>query len=165
MWQRTSIMLQRRCCSTLAKALPRGAKLCPMPRLSPTMTSGTLLKWRVEEGAMLPESGMEPLCDVQPTRLTDDPDDEIDGPPILEIESHEEGFLARILLKEGESAAPDVAIAVICESEEDVRACRDAVDLAKPSLVGDDAPVVEAGTFAWQAYLAAGHSARACSNS
>ena len=77
----------------------------------------------------------------------------------------DEGFLARILLKEGESAAPDVAIAVICESEEDVQACRDAVDLVKPSLVGDDSPVVEAGTFAWQAYLAAGHSARACSNS
>ena len=114
---------------------------------------------------MLPESGMEPLCDVQPTRLTDDPDDEANGPPVLEIESHEEGFLARILLPEGAEAAPDVAIAVICEREEDVQRCRDAVDRAKPTLVGDAAPIVEAGTFAWQAYLAAGHSARACSNS
>ena len=92
------MLLRARACSTLAKALPRGAKLCPMPRLSPTMTSGALLRWRVEEGAMLPESGMEPLCDVQPTRLTDDPDDEANGPPVLEIESHEEGFLAAIVV-------------------------------------------------------------------
>ena len=74
------------------------------------MESGTLLRWRIVEGNALPENGSETLCDVLPNGLTDDPDD---GDPVLEIEAHEEGFLARILLAEGQHAKPDEAIAVI----------------------------------------------------
>ena len=133
-------------------------KLMPMPRLSPTMTTGTLLKWRVAEGAALPESGMDPACDVLPSGLTDDPEDE---DVVLEIESHEEGFLARILLAEGATAAPDEAIAVICDSEADIERLREVYD----TDVARERPLVEAGTFAWQAYLAAGEVGRSCSNS
>ena len=92
----------------------------------------------------------------RPTGLTDDPED---GSPILEIESHEEGYLARILLNEGEDAAPDEAIAVIVEHAEDVSRVAEAFDASAPR------PLVEAGTFAWQAYLGAGEVGRACSNS
>ncbi len=128
------------------------------------MTSGTLLKWRITEGHPLPEAGMEVLCDVQPAGLTDDPEDEVNGAPVLEIESHEEGFLARILLPEGQAAAPDVAIAIVCEREEDVVRVQAACDASNPAE--SDAPLlVEAGTFAWQAYLAAGYNARQCGNS
>ena len=34
------------------------------------MTRGKLLRWRVVEGAELPENGMDPICDVAPTGLT-----------------------------------------------------------------------------------------------
>jgi hypothetical protein len=101
----------------------------------------------------------------RPAQLTDDPDDEIGGAPVLEIESHEEGFLARILLAEGEDAAPDEAIAVIVEREEHVAPIRDAFDAARAAAAGRPILLVEAGTFAWQAYLASGYSARQCGNS
>ena len=151
----TAYATWRRACGTLAKSLPPH-KLMPMPRLSPTMTSGTLMRWHVSEGAELPEGGADVLLSVRPVGLTDDPDD---GSPILEVESHEEGFLAHILLHEGEDAEPDVAIAVICESEADIGTLHEAYSRDCGVLM------VEPATFAWQAYLAAGEVGRACSNS
>lgn len=121
------------------------------------MTSGTLLRWHVPEGAALPEDGADVLCSVRPVGLTDDPDD---GNPVLEVESHEVGFLARILLPEGEDAEPDVAIAIICESEADVAALQQAY-----TRRDQQALMVEPATFAWQAYLAAGEVGRSCGNS
>ena len=123
------------------------------------MTRGKLLRWRVVEGAELPENGMDPICDVAPTGLTDDPEIEASA-PVLEIESHEEGYLARILLAEGAEAAPDEAIAVICEREEDVPSVHAAYEVADGRSLS-----VEPATFAWQAYLAPGHAAQQCSNS
>lgn len=125
------------------------------------MTSGKLLRWRVAEGGALPENGIDTLCDVLPTGLTDDPDD---GDPVLEIESHEEGFLARILLGEGEDAAPDEAIAVICERAEDIDALREAYASAT-DVDRRRSLMVEPASFAWQAYLGSGEASRQCSNS
>ena len=121
------------------------------------MTSGTLLRWHIDEGGELPEGGADVLLSVRPVGLTDDPED---GNPILEVESHEEGFLARILVNAGEQAEPDVAIAVICESEADIGALRQAYSGRSHGDL-----MVEPATFAWQAYLAAGEVGRACSNS
>ena len=56
---------------------------------------------------------------------------------------HEDGFLAKILLGDGESAEPDAPIAVICEEQSDVDAFRD---------YRADGPV-EPATFAWQGFL------------
>ena len=154
------MLLLRRACATLARSLPPH-KLMPMPRLSPTMSSGALVRWHVVEGQPLPDAGMEPTCDVLPVGLTDDADVEAD-PPTLVIESHEEGFVARILLAEGHSAAPDEAIAVICEREEDIETVRAAYDALGDS--GRKQLLVEPATFAWQAYLA-GPATRECSNS
>ena len=145
-----------RATGTRAKLPPH--KLMPMTRLSPSMTSGKLLRWRVEEGAALPESGSETICDVLPTGLTDDPDD---GDPVLEIEAHEEGFLARILLKEGDVARPDEAIAVVVEDAADIAR----VSEAYAAAASGPALLVEPATFAWQAYLGSGESTRQCSNS
>jgi pyruvate/2-oxoglutarate dehydrogenase complex dihydrolipoamide acyltransferase (E2) component len=146
-----------RSCATLAAArscpLPPH-KLVPMPCLSPTMTSGVIMRWRIAVGASLPEDGMEPLFDVLPVGLTDDPED---GDPILEIEAHEFGFLAKVLVGPGERCRPDEAIAVIVENAEDVPLFADAYAAGRP--------LVEPATFAWQAYLAAGQDTRACSNS
>ena len=126
------------------------------------MTSGKLLRWRVDEGACLPENGADPVCDVLPENLVDDElggTDDLEA-PVLEIESHEEGFLARILVAEGEEAQPDVAIAVIAENESDIERLREAY-----SGAADGSLMVEPATFAWQAYLGAGQASRQCSNS
>ena len=47
---RTAIIAAR-ASSTLARSKLPPHKLMPMPRLSPTMTTGTLLRWHIEEGA------------------------------------------------------------------------------------------------------------------
>ena len=66
------------------------------------------------------------IAQVATTELTEDPEDNgEDGVIILEIESHEEGYLAKILLQEGETAECDTAIAVVCENDADVAAFAD----------------------------------------
>ena len=149
----------RRSCATLAAARSRSLpphKLVPMPCLSPTMTSGLITRWRIPVGTALPDDGSEPLFDVQPVGLTDDPED---GEPVLEIEAHEVGYLAKILVGQGERAPPDEAIAVIVERLEDVELFADAYS------AGQERPLVEPATFAWQAYLAPGEVGRSCGNS
>lgn len=126
-------------------------RLMPMPRLSPSMTLGTLQRWAIAEGDEIDD--MESACEVWLDTLTDDPED---GDFVLEIEVHEVGYCARLLLQPGQTAAPDEAIAVIVEEREHVAAFA--------SFATDLRPVVEPGTFAWQAYLKSGQE-RSCSNS
>ena len=97
-----------RACSTLA--LPPH-KLLPMPALSPSMRRAVLHRWLLEPGA--PVKSTDLVCEVRTTELLEDSDDEF----TLEVESHEDGFLAKLLLQPGEAAGPDVPIAVICEEE------------------------------------------------
>jgi pyruvate/2-oxoglutarate dehydrogenase complex dihydrolipoamide acyltransferase (E2) component len=127
-------------------------RLVPMPRLSPTMETGTLVRWAVKEGEEVDD--MQIAFEVQTDTLTDDPED---SSKILQIEVHEVGFIAKILLQESEIARPDEAIAILCEEAADVGSFSD--------YPRDPRPEVEPGTFAWQAYLKSGESARACSNS
>ena len=89
------------------------------------------------------------VCEVSTAELTEDP---ADGTLVLEIESHEDGFLAKILLGDGESAEPDAPIAVICEERSDVDAFRD---------YRADGPV-EPATFAWQGFLKDPAAVREC---
>lgn len=123
-------------------------KLMPMPRLSPSMTRGKLVRWNINEGQPLPESGMDTICDVQPSNLTMDSED--GNSHILEIECHEEGFLARILLPEGSEVEPDEAIAVICENESDIELVYHAYS---PTEISSSRLIVPPATFAWQAFL------------
>ena len=122
-------------------------KLMPMPRLSPTMRTGRLEQWLVSPGDEIVSQDL--VCDVSTSELTEDPED---GTLTLEIESHEDGFLAKILLSDGESAAPDVPIAVVCENREDVDAFRDYTP----------AGLCEPATFAWQGFLKDPAAVREC---
>jgi len=118
-------------------------RLMPMPRLSPSMRTGTLQRWIPSVGDEI--SSMNVMCEVATSELTEDPEDNgEDGVIILEVESHEEGYLAKILLPEGEAAECDIAIAIVCESDTDVPAFAD---------YPTDRREVEPATFAWQAYL------------
>jgi pyruvate/2-oxoglutarate dehydrogenase complex dihydrolipoamide acyltransferase (E2) component len=116
------------------------------------MTTGILHRWQVHEGSELDD--MEVAFEVQAKDLTDDPEESDDV--TLAIELHEEGYIAKLLLKQGDAAAPDEAIAVVVNDVADVARFRDYPTKTRP--------LVEPGTFAWQAYLASEPS-RQCSNS
>ena len=124
----------------------------PMPRLSPSMRTGVLHRWLISVGDEL--DSMEVACEVETRELTDDADD---GSKVLQIEAHEDGFLAAVLVAEGSTAKPDEAIAVIVDSIEDIEAFRE-------YPLTQTLPIVEPATFAWQAYLKDADSQQ-CSNS
>ena len=139
-----------RALATATTGLPRH-KLLPMPRLSPSMTQGTLLKWNISEGSELPENGSEVLFEVRCEGLLED---EPDLAHVMLIEAHEEGYLAKCLLQPGMSAEPDQPIAIVVENAADVAAFADMTPSER---------LVPPATFAWQAYLQSGGVA--CSNS
>ena len=150
----TSVMTQLARLFATASALPKH-RLMPMPRLSPTMKTGHVVRWNMAVGDRVDD--MEVACEVKTAELTDDPED---GEKILEIEAHEDGYLAAILVEAGEQAQPDEAIAVIVHHHADIGAFQDAESLRTLTR-----QLVKPATFAWQAYLKAGQTARGCSNS
>ena len=144
-----ALLLRSRCTQrrALSGSLPPH-RLMPMPRLSPSMSTGRLDQWLVAVGDEVVSEHV--VCEVSTSELTEDPDDETTL--VLQIESHEDGFLAKILLPDGASAAPDVPIAVICENADDVAAFD---DFQAPELV-------EPATFAWQGFLKDPAAVREC---
>jgi len=87
-----------------SKSWPRH-KLMPMPRLSPTMQTGRLEQWKLRVGE--PVSMYQLVCDVMTNELTDASNATVPN-VVLEVEACEDGWLAKVLLAEGASAAPDV---------------------------------------------------------
>ncbi|KAL3685100.1 hypothetical protein R1sor_003122 [Riccia sorocarpa] len=74
-----------------------------MPSLSPTMTQGNIAKWRKKEGDQV--AAGEVLCEIETDKAT------------LEMESMEDGYLAKILVGDG---AKDIQVnEVICVMVED----------------------------------------------
>ena len=90
-----ALLLQSRCTQrrALSGSLPPH-RLMPMPRLSPSMSTGRLDQWLVAVGDEVVSEHV--VCEVSTSELTEDPDDET--ALVLQIESHEDGFLAKILL-------------------------------------------------------------------
>ncbi len=76
-----------------------------MPKLSPTMEEGTIAKWRKKEGDFV-KAG-EALIEVATDKAT------------VEHNALDEGWLRKILIKEGESAVVNQAIAVFTEKKEE----------------------------------------------
>ena len=107
-----ALLLRSRCTQrrALSGSFPPH-RLMPMPRLSPSMSTGRLDQWLVAVGDEVVSEHV--VCEVSTSELTEDPDDETTL--VLQIESHEDGFLAKILLpdvrtlaipmRESESAA------------------------------------------------------------
>jgi len=80
-----------------------------MPALSPTMTEGTLAKWIMQEGDQVRSGDM--LAEIETDKAT------------MEVESIDEGILARILVPEGtEGVLVNTPIAVLLEEGEDASA-------------------------------------------
>src|SRR4051794_4129835 len=75
-----------------------------MPALSPTMKEGKITKWLKKEGDAVKSGDAIAECETDKSNL--------------EIEAYEDGFLLRITVKEGESAAVGAPIGYIGEKGE-----------------------------------------------
>lgn len=89
-----------------------------MPALSPTMKMGTISKWLKKEGDKI-ASG-EPICAITTDKST------------VEYESMEDGYLRKIVIKDGEQAEVNQGIAVVTATpNEDISSYK----LEEPNLV------------------------------
>ncbi|MFG1276886.1 pyruvate dehydrogenase complex dihydrolipoamide acetyltransferase [Xanthobacter autotrophicus] len=118
-----------------------------MPALSPTMEKGNLAKWLKKEGDTV-KSG-DVLAEIETDKAT------------MEVESIDEGILAKILVPEGSQDVPvNQLIAVLAGEGEDVAAAAAGAGGAKPAAAPAAAavaaaPAVEAAAAAAPAPAAA----------
>ncbi len=91
---------------TSAAAIPTGVIVVTMPRLSDTMTEGTVATWLKKVGDKVSEGDM--LAEIETDKAT------------MEFESFNEGTLLYIGINEGESAPIDSLLAIIGPAGTDV---------------------------------------------
>lgn len=111
-----------------------------MPALSPTMETGTLTEWYVEEGGGF--SAGESIAKIETDKAS------------IDFEAQDDGFIAKILMDAGsEDIEVGVPIMVTVEEEEDIAAFADFVmeetaaapaAAAEPVAEPEPVPVVEA---------------------
>ncbi|KAI3415872.1 Dlat1p [Globodera pallida] len=84
----------------------------PLPALSPTMESGTIISWQKKEGDQVSEGDL--LCEIETDKAT------------MGFETPEEGFLAKIIIPEGVKDVPiGKLLCIIVEKQEDLNAFKD----------------------------------------
>ncbi|KAL7058324.1 hypothetical protein AAHC03_017086 [Spirometra sp. Aus1] len=76
-----------------------------MPSLSPTMESGTIVKWHKKEGDTIASGDV--LCDVQTDKA------------VVGLETDEEGVMAKIIKEAGSTNVVQETIAIIATTDED----------------------------------------------
>lgn len=91
-----------------AAELPKDVKIVTMPRLSDTMTEGTVASWLKQVGDTVKEGDI--LAEIETDKAT------------MEFESFNAGTLLYIGIKEGESAPVDSVLAIIGPAGTDVSA-------------------------------------------
>ncbi|MCF2876417.1 MULTISPECIES: pyruvate dehydrogenase complex dihydrolipoamide acetyltransferase [unclassified Tenacibaculum] len=89
-----------------AVAIPEGVQVITMPRLSDTMTEGTVASWLKSVGDSIEEGDI--LAEIETDKAT------------MEFESFHEGTLLHIGVNEGESAPVDSLLAIIGAAGTDV---------------------------------------------
>jgi len=92
--------------SSSASKLPEGVEVITMPRLSDTMTEGTVATWLKKEGDKVEEGDI--LAEIETDKAT------------MEFESFYSGTLLKIGIGEGESASVDALLAIIGPKGTDV---------------------------------------------
>lgn len=93
--------------------LPEGVKIITMPRLSDTMTEGTVASWLKKVGDDIVEGDI--LAEIETDKAT------------MEFESFNEGTLLHIGINEGESAIVDSVLAVIGKKGTDITSVVEAI--------------------------------------
>ena len=79
-----------------------------MPALSSTMTEGKISEWLVSVGDKVSSGDMVLVVES----------DKAD----MDVETYEEGFIAKILVGEGDVAPVGAPVAILCEKAEDIEA-------------------------------------------
>jgi len=105
-----------------AVAIPAGVKVITMPRLSDTMTTGTVATWLKKVGDTVKEGDM--LAEIETDKAT------------MEFESFNAGTLLFIGIQEGESAPVDSVLAIIGPAGTDI------TGIAENYSKGGEAPAV-----------------------
>ena len=105
--------------------LPKGVKIITMPRLSDTMTDGTVATWLKKVGDKVAEGDI--LAEIETDKAT------------MEFESFNEGTLLYIGIKEGETAPVDSVLAIIGPDGTDVTGIAESYTKGGSNV----APVVE----------------------
>jgi len=103
--------------------LPEGMEVITMPRLSDTMTEGTVAKWLKNVGDAVDEGDI--LAEIETDKAT------------MEFESFHQGTLLYIGVEEGKTAEVDAVLAVIGEKGTDMSPYMDS--LAKKAKVSEKA--------------------------
>jgi len=99
---------------TSKKELPAGVEVVRMPKLSDTMTEGTIEKWHKKVGDKI-KSG-ELLADIATDKAT------------MEFESFQDGVLIYRGIEEGQAVPVDAIIAILGKGGEDVKAILEIVN-------------------------------------
>jgi len=82
------------------------AKIIGLPKLSPTMEEGVLVRWTKKEGDAVEVD--ELLAEVETDKAT------------MEFRSFDRGVLLKILVSEGDTLAPDAPVAIMGDAGEDI---------------------------------------------
>jgi len=108
-------------------AIPEGVTVVTMPRLSDTMTDGTVATWLKNVGDKVEEGDI--LAEIETDKAT------------MEFESFNEGTLLYVGLQEGETAPVDSLLAIIGEAGTDVSTV--ASNFGSAAAPAQEAPKVE----------------------
>lgn len=104
-----------------------------MPALSPTMSQGNLVAWKVKEGQAVAPG--DELAEVETDKAT------------LGWENQDEGFIAKLLVPEGTKDIPiGSPVALLVEEEDQVAAFKDYVPQQAPSAGGAAAAAAPAAS-------------------
>ena len=97
---------------------PAGVEVITMPRLSDTMTEGTVAKWLKKVGETVDEGDI--LAEIETDKAT------------MEFESFHQGTLLYIGVQEGDSASVDAVLAIIGDKGTDVTAFAEGLKSQSP---------------------------------
>ena len=122
--------------------LPKGVVVVTMPRLSDTMTEGTVANWLKKIGDTVAEGDI--LAEIETDKAT------------MEFESFQAGTLLYIGIQAGESALIDSVLAIIGPAGTDISGI--AENYAKGGAAPAATPIAEAQTIAAPAAVANGSS-------
>ncbi|RCR70763.1 pyruvate dehydrogenase complex dihydrolipoamide acetyltransferase [Larkinella punicea] len=126
-----------------APAANINASIIRMPKMSDTMTEGTIVAWHKKEGDTV-KSG-DVLAEVETDKAT------------MDLEAYEEGTLLYIGAKEGTAVAVDDVIAVVGEKGADFQALLQGGDQPAAAAAEPDAPKAEAQPAAAPAETSTGN--------
>ncbi|MEK6450194.1 MULTISPECIES: 2-oxo acid dehydrogenase subunit E2 [unclassified Myroides] len=110
-------------------AMPAGVKIVTMPRLSDTMTDGTVASWIKKVGDKVEEGDI--LAEIETDKAT------------MEFEAFESGILLYVGIQEGETAPVDSVLAILGPEGTDVSAVLNNINNGGAS---EAAPAQEAST-------------------